>query len=130
MTKKSKSPAPAPLPPKGELKVIGGELAIVSADGSSYSLDAIAKSGNGGEDAELTVVVNLSKRRLAASAVRTELLGVVDSLDAFLQVRALGTLEASATCGNVPPRPPAKKTVKPTKPPRAPKPSKPSKTKG
>lgn len=128
MKKSSKAPAPPPSPLKGELTVIDGELAIVSSDGASYALDAIARSGDGSEDAELTVVVNLSKRTLRASVARTELLGVVDSLEVFLRERALGTLEASATCGNVPPRPPAKKTVRPTQPPKAPKPSKPSKS--
>jgi len=120
MAKKSKSTTVPPDTIKGVLKSIDNKLFIVAADGSCYSLEAIAKEGSDGANAELTVVVDLSKRALGRSDARAQLLSAIGALEQFLGERALGALYASATCGRKPPSPPPAKT--PAKTPKPPKP--------
>lgn len=122
MAKKSSSTLGAADPIKGVLKLDPNdcELIIEAADGSLYSLRDIAKLDNGSADAKLTVAVRLSTRALGKSQARAELLSTLGELAKFLDERALGTLDSSATCCVVPKKP--KKAPKPAKPGRPGKP--------
>jgi len=113
MTKSSKTPSP---PPKGDLEICNGELVIRTASGD-YLLADIAEAGADGSNAELRLVITLSKRSFGSSDARAGIRSIASKLDTFLGERALNAIAASATCSNVPkqqkaPPPPPPKTPK------------------
>lgn len=123
MAKSSKTTS---LPPKGVLELLGtGELVIRTADQGDFLLTEIAKAGADGCNAELHLVVELSKRSLGDSDARAGIRAIAQKLEDFLGKRALDAIVAEATCRNVPsvpkappapPAPPAKPAKSPKKP--------------
>ena len=109
---KKKSPTP-----NGILKVVNGELVILAPDGkTTFSLEQIANDGIDGGNTKLTLVVELNRKELRTSrkpTVLLELLDVVSELQTFLKQRALGALDACATCGCVQGKSSAKKLKSP-----------------
>ena len=113
MTKSSKTPLP---PPKGDLEICDGELVIRTASGD-YLLADIAKAGADGSNAELRLVITLSKRSLGRSDARAGIRSIASKLETFLGERALNAIAASATCSHVP----VNQKAPPPKTPKAPK---------
>lgn len=92
-TKKKRPRSPAPV--VGVLFDDNGTLSIRVGD-TNFSLSELADLGN----AELTLRVALSNTKLARSAQPSALLDLTKLLRQFLNQRAVGGIESSATCGN------------------------------